>query len=45
MKENLQKNSTKNIAGNNAKKIRKRKYLLYLVLVLWTILLFVILTS
>lgn len=45
MKKNLQKNQTNNTAGHSTKKIRKRIYLLYLVLIIWAIVLFIVLTS
>jgi hypothetical protein len=45
MKKDLQNITGKYSKGNNSKRIRKRKFLLYAALIIWTILLFLILTS
>lgn len=45
MKKDLQNITGKNSEGNSSARIRKRKYLLYAALIIWTIIMFFILTS
>lgn len=45
MKKGLQEITGKNSEGSSSKRIRKRKYLLYAALIIWTIIIFFILTS